>query len=1169
MKKHLLKATLAIVGLLMSINVFAAGFTDENGLAYTILETTDGSNAVEVTYTNSKGGSYTGDIVVPATVTNEGVTYNVTHIGSKAFYKCTGMTSIVLPEGLKSIGKEAFYGCNAITEVNIPSTVTYIINYAFYNCKKLEAVVIPDGVEVINTYSFYNCIALDSLVIGEGVRQINSSAFKSCEALPSVTIPKSVATIANDAFGSCTSLAEFAVDAENETYCAIDKILYSKDKSTLIMCPTALAGSVTVATGATTIGNGAFSGCKQITSVTVPSTVTTIGEDAFDGCEALTTVNLSEGLLSIGEHAFDNAGITAITVPNSVTSIGDNAFYYCLSLKTVKIGSGVATLGVSPFYRCTALKSIEVDGANANFASVDGVLYSKDNKTLLAYPNKKAATYDILDGVTTIGEYAFCYCTDVTAVTMPNTVTELKKESFSNCSALASLNFSTALVSINEKSFYYCEALKEAKLPEGLIFIGNMAFNKATSLTEVVIPNSVTTLDEKAFQNCSALADVTIGTGVTEIGKSAFYGCKKLTHLFVLPKATPSTGTGAFGSVTNASVVLTIPTELVEEYRAISAWKNLINNKPILEVSADADAKVYFATGLETVKDVKHLVADKTSVIVPSGDPLTISAEFSGIYDVKFNDEVITLNENNAYELEAFEEDATFEVIKYVAPEAVVYTATAGTANPYAYGLKSEIVDGKLNATFALNTDATAVTVNVLDAEGNVVATAAGATTKDEQTVAIDLLSLPYATYTWAVEVAGAEKTGIEHFGNYSFWHPRGVEVDNSMESASFGNVYVTEGQYTSNSAYWSGTGGGLGLYAFDAAFNPIKNEATGKYAFTGGWSLYQRAGTANAADFCRVRVAEDGRIFVTRLNDKGDYILYANNFEELAANNKLNSLFTGLTFDASTYKYTNADGAYMGAGNTGFDIKGSGEDLKLLSISSFSNHWSFVYDGASCDEYALGTAATLPVPTQIAGLTGKYTIAPQSTNVSYDDRGGIWYCQYRGAPTNAQPGLVYIDANGVEKYKDLVSRGGGGIRVSPDGKQIAIASSSANPKQITIYNIMWAADGTPNLFPETVITHGIGTNVNDIAWDLAGNLYAVSNSGELVRGFALPRTEAFTTKAAAKYAFTIDDPTAIEEIEAENAPVEYYNLQGMKVANPEKGIFIKKQGNKATKVVL
>ena len=474
-----------------------------------------------------------------------------------------------------------------------------------------------------------------------------------------------------------------------------------------------------------------------------------------------------------------------------------------------------------------------------------------------------------------------------------------------------------------------------------------------------------------------------------------------------------------------------------------------------------------------------------------------------------------------------------------------------------------------MNATFALNTDATAVTVNVLDAEGNVVATAAGATTKDEQTVAIDLLSLPYATYTWAVEVAGAEKTGIEHFGNYSFWHPRGVEVDNSMESASFGNVYVTEGQYTSNSAYWSGTGGGLGLYAFDAAFNPIKNEATGKYAFTGGWSLYQRAGTANAADFCRVRVAEDGRIFVTRLNDKGDYILYANNFEELAANNKLNSLFTGLTFDASTYKYTNADGAYMGAGNTGFDIKGSGEDLKLLSISSFSNHWSFVYDGASCDEYALGTAATLPVPTQIAGLTGKYTIAPQSTNVSYDDRGGIWYCQYRGAPTNAQPGLVYIDANGVEKYKDLVSRGGGGIRVSPDGKQIAIASSSANPKQITIYNIMWAADGTPNLFPETVITHGIGTNVNDIAWDLAGNLYAVSNSGELVRGFALPRTEAFTTKAAAKYAFTIDDPTAIEEIEAENAPVEYYNLQGMKVANPEKGIFIKKQGNKATKVVL
>ena len=201
--------------------------------------------------------------------------------------------------------------------------------------------------------------------------------------------------------------------------------------------------------------------------------------------------------------------------------------------------------------------------------------------------------------------------------------------------------------------------------------------------------------------------------------------------------------------------------------------------------------------------------------------------------------------------------------------------------------------------------------------------------------------------------------------------------------------------------------------------------------------------------------------------------------------------------------------------------------------------------------------------------MTGKYTIAPQVTSVEYDDRGGIWYCQYRGAPTNEQPGLVYIDAEGNEKYKDLVSRGGGGIRLSPDGKQIAISSSSANPKQITVYNLVWSEDGVPALRREYVITHNIGTNVYDIAWDLAGNLYICGNSGEYLKAFSLPRTEAFTTKAASKYSFSTEN-VGINKVAVDNdadAPAEYYNLQGVKVANPSNGVFIKVQGKKATKV--
>ncbi len=515
----------------------------------------------------------------------------------------------------------------------------------------------------------------------------------------------------------------------------------------------------------------------------------------------------------------------------------------------------------------------------------------------------------------------------------------------------------------------------------------------------------------------------------------------------------------------------------------------------------------------------------------------------------------------------------------YKFTETETYTsyepAEGGTANPFAYALKSELNDKTITINYSLNADAEDVKILVKNADDEVALTLEqGAQTKGAQTaeINVDESFTEDGTYTWEVVVDGADKTAVETFANYMFYHPRGVDVDNNMESPSFGNIYCTEGMTSASSDYHSNTttSGGLGLYAFTADMQPILNPATGKYGFNGGWTLSYKIGSSNAADLARVRVAEDGRIFVTRMSGQGNYIMYAPSFEDLVANNKFTSLFEGLTLDAATYNYSDANGNFMGAANLGFDVKGSGEDLKMVALSSNANHWSYVYSGASTDEYALGTAATLPVPTNIAALTGKYTIAPAATNVTYDDnKGGIWYCQYRGTPSDAQPGLVYIDSTGVEKYKDLVSRGGGGVRVSPDGTQIAVASSSANPKHFTIYNLVWSEDGVPALRREYVVTHNIGTNVYDIAWDLAGNIYICGNSGEYLKGFALPRTEAFTTKAASKYTFSTEN-VGINKIAIENdanAPVEYYNLQGVKVANPSNGVFIKVQGKKASKV--
>ena len=507
-------------------------------------------------------------------------------------------------------------------------------------------------------------------------------------------------------------------------------------------------------------------------------------------------------------------------------------------------------------------------------------------------------------------------------------------------------------------------------------------------------------------------------------------------------------------------------------------------------------------------------------------------------------------------------------------PAPTPQTPGAGTANPYAYALKSELNETTLKISYSLNANAENVSIVIKDENGGEYdVIEKGAQSKGAYTTDISVSEYDPGKYEWEVIVDGKEKSAVEEFKAYRFYHPRGIDVDNNMESASFGNVYITEGQLTTSATYWSGTRGGLGMYAFSADMEPIINPATNNYSFTGGWTLNQKIGTSNGADLARVRVADDGRLFVTRMSNAGNYIMFAPSFEDLLANNKFTSLFGGLTLDATTYNYTNASGAFMAASNLGFDVKGSGKNLKMIALSSNNNHWAYVYGGARTDEYALGTATTLPVPTNIAALTGKYTIAPQCTNVEYDDRGGVWYCQSRETPNDAQPGLVYVDANGQEKYKDLVDRGGGGIRLSPDGTQIAISSKYAKDgtSHFTIYDITWSENGAPILTPKCVITHGIGTNLYDIAWDLAGNIYICGNSGEYLKGFSLPRAEAFTTKAAAKYAFDII-ASGVEEINAEEdteALVEYYNLNGVKVENPSNGVFIKVQGNKSSKVYI
>ena len=238
---------------------------------------------------------YSGIVIIPQTVTYEGINYSVTSIGMEAFYGCS-VTSVTIPNSVETIGVGAFQSCS-LTSITIPNSVTTIGGQAFKDCS-LTSITIPNSVTTI----------------GEG-------AFYDCTGLTSVTIPSSVTEIGNYAFTYCTGLT-----------------------------------SVTIQNGVTSIGEGAFWGCTGLTSITIPNSVTTIGEFAIYQCQNLTTVNLGNGVTSIGENAFGGCvGLTSVTIPNSVTSIGLNAFAGCTGLTSVTIPNSVTYIGSGAFGECTGL----------------------------------------------------------------------------------------------------------------------------------------------------------------------------------------------------------------------------------------------------------------------------------------------------------------------------------------------------------------------------------------------------------------------------------------------------------------------------------------------------------------------------------------------------------------------------------------------------------------------------------------------------------------------------------------------------------------------------------------------------------------------------------------------------------------------------------------------